>query len=93
MKEMEQQVFANEKSQKLEIGINSLLHGKNSIGKVFNLDTITLLDILRSAEHRNLLKIVRTAGLDVVQIDACCSAIECVIKYYQDLNYLDREEA
>ena len=90
---MDQQKNVSDKSQQLEIEINSLLHGKNSIGKVFNLDTITLLDVLRNAEHRKVLKIIRTAGLDVVQLDACCPAIECVRKYYQDLNYLDREEA
>ena len=90
---MAQQKNVSDKSQQLEIEINSLLHGKNSIGKVFNLDTITLLDVLRNAEHRKVLKIIRTAGLDVVQLDACCPAIECVRKYYQDLNYLDREEA
>ena len=40
---MDQQKNVSDKSQQLEIEINSLLHGKNSIGKVFNLDTITLL--------------------------------------------------
>ena len=90
---MEQAKFKAGKSQKLELEINSLLYGKNSIGRVFNLDTITLLDILRNSENRNLLKIVRTAGLDVVQIDAGGSAAEYVTKYYHDLKYIDGEEA
>lgn len=93
LQNVDQKRFSERKLQKIEIEISSLLHGQNSIGKVFNLDTITLLDILRNAENKKLLKIVRTAGLDIVQLDVSFSAAEYIEKYYHDLKYANREEA
>lgn len=51
-----------------EILLQDLLKNDNSIGKVFNLDSIALLEVLSTMEMRELLKINRTAGLDVVNI-------------------------
>ena len=52
------QTYFAENKDKMEIDLDQLLHGKNSIGKVFNMDTLTLLEILRLAELKGLLKIV-----------------------------------
>lgn len=77
-------IYDNAKGRK-EIGLNELLTAENNIGKVFNLDSITMLDVLRMAERTGELKIIRTAGLDVINLahDYCFE--ECVNKYYDDI--------
>lgn len=57
----------NAKGRK-EIKLNELLHGTNNIGKIFNLDTISMIELLRNAEKVGELKIIRTAGLDIIQL-------------------------
>ena len=79
------QTYFAENKDKMEIDLDQLLHGKNSIGKVFNMDTLTLLEILRLAELKGLLKIVRTAGLDVVRIVKKYTVEECLLHYYESL--------
>lgn len=79
------QTYFAENKDKIEIDLDQLLHGKNSIGKVFNMDTLTLLEILRLAELKGLLKIVRTAGLDVVRIVKKYTVEECLLHYYESL--------
>ena len=68
-----------------EIGLNELLTGTNNIGKVFNLDSITMLDILHTVEKLGEIKIIRTAGLDVVRILNARSFQQCVESYYADI--------
>ena len=69
-----------------EIQISSLLTDEKSIGKIFNLDSMTLLDILHSVEKTNELKIVRTAGLDVVNLQNIYTFEECVAKFYESVS-------
>ena len=71
--------------KKTEIGLNSLLIDAGSIGKVFNLDIITLIDVLRKAERTGYVKIIRTAGLDVVRIIEHIEPLECIKNYYKNL--------
>lgn len=61
-------VIADRAKGKAEINLNELLIGDCNIGKVFNLDTITMIEVLRQAEKIYALKIIRTAGLDVVRL-------------------------
>ena len=61
-------VIADNSNGQQEIKMNDILQGKNNIGKIFNLDTISMIEILRKAEKTGELKIIRTAGLDVIQI-------------------------
>lgn len=69
-----------------EIQLKDLLLSSNSIGKVFNLDSITLLQILRSVEKIGGIKIIRTAGLDVIRIMRPEQKyIECVSSYYESI--------
>lgn len=72
-----------------EIPLNELLTAPGNIGKVFNLDSITMLDILYHIERLGELKINRTAGLDVVLLKNEFSFIECVEKYYSSINERD----
>ncbi len=68
-----------------EIGLNELLTAERNIGKSFNLDSITMLDILHSAERTGEIRIIRTAGLDVVNLTNNYSFEECVEKYYNEI--------
>lgn len=74
---------------KEEIGLNELLTAENNIGRVFNLDSIAMLDILHNIERIGELKIIRTAGLDVIHLANRYSFEECVEHYYQDLEALE----
>ena len=69
-----------------EIKISQLQNATNSVGKIFLLDTLSLLQILYKLEARGCIKVVRTAGLDVIQILADFTPEECVKQYYEELN-------
>lgn len=69
-----------------EIGLNELLTKPKNIGKVFNLDAITMLDILHEVENEGLIKIIRTAGLDVIHLNEQMTFGECVKRYYETIN-------
>lgn len=69
-----------------EIGLNELLTNPCNIGKIFNLDAITMLDILHDIENIGMLKIIRTAGLDVIHLSRRMTFIECVDYYYESIS-------
>lgn len=50
-----------------EIKISKLESAKNSIGKVFNLSSIDVADLLDSLSDKGFIKVVRTAGIETVQ--------------------------
>ena len=68
-----------------EISLDRLLNDAGSIGRVFNLDIISLLKILRSIENMGVLKIVRTAGLDVIKVLRAETALENIEAYYKEI--------
>ena len=69
-----------------EIGLNELLTTPCNIGKVFNLDAITMLDILHEIERIGKIKIIRTAGLDVIHINEQLTFDDCVRRYYETID-------
>lgn len=69
-----------------EIRISTLQSEKNQIGKLFNLDSISLISALYKLEKTGYIKVIRTAGLDVVQIATDMSFCDCVRAYYKELN-------
>lgn len=69
-----------------EIPLSDIQNNKCFASKVFNLDTITLMELLGELENAGCLKIIRTAGLDVIRINEKFSFISCVEKYYKGLN-------
>lgn len=81
-------IHANAAGRK-EIGLNELLTAENNIGKIFNFDSITMLDVLHTAERTGELKIIRTAGLDVINLAHSYKFEECVERYYQDIETVD----
>jgi hypothetical protein len=69
-----------------EVGLHELLNGKCYPGRLFNLDSVALLDKLYELEDLGTAKIIRTAGLDVVRIaDVDRSAKDCLLDYYRSL--------
>lgn len=69
-----------------EIKITSLLNDPCNIGKVFNLDIIALTNHLYKIQQLGYVKVIRTAGLDVVRINTKMDFYECIKKYYQEIN-------
>lgn len=70
---------------KTEIKLNDLLTAERNIGKIFNLDSTKMLELLHEIEKRELLKIIRTSGLDVIQLKKSYSFEECVKNYYKEI--------
>lgn len=79
-------VMSDQNAGQKEVGLNSLLVAKCSLGRVFNLDALGLLEVLRQVEKLGEIKVIRTAGLDVVQFINQRSFMECVEHYYQNIN-------
>lgn len=69
-----------------EIPLSEIQNKQGNIGQVFNLDTITLLAVLNSAETAGFVQVVRTAGLDLLNITTSNTFLECVQQYYQKLS-------
>ena len=69
-----------------EISLNELLTKPKNIGKTFNFDEITMLDVLHEVENTGLIKIIRTAGLDVIHLNQQMTFDDCVKKYYETIN-------
>lgn len=78
-------VIAEQSNGREEIALNELLSAEKNIGKVFNLDSICMLSLLHKVEKLGEIKIIRTAGLDVVRVLHKRSFIDCVKKYYADI--------
>lgn len=79
-------IISDQSKGKTEISLNELLNAPCNIGRVFNLDSITMLSILYEIQKLGVLKISRTAGLDVITILEKLSFQECVQKYYLTIN-------
>lgn len=72
-----------------EISLNELLMSPGNIGKVFNFDSISMLEVLRKAESTGKLKIIRTAGLDVIHLLDHLTFQECVDQYYRSIETIE----
>ena len=66
-----------------EISLSDLLNTECNIGRIFNLDSITMMEILYAVEKIGEIKIIRTAGLDVIRVLNDRSFEECVSLYYK----------
>lgn len=78
-------VIIDQANEKKEIKLSDLQNQPNSVGKVFNLDTILLISLLSDLENKGYVKVVRTAGLDVLRIITDLSYLDCIEKYYKDM--------
>ena len=68
------------------VKISDIQNNTNNAGKVFNLDIIALTTLLYKIELIGLIKVVRTAGLDVIEIKADFDFVGCVNEYYRTIN-------
>jgi hypothetical protein len=69
-----------------EVKISSIQTDKCNAGKIFNLDIITLVNLLNRLDHMGYIKVIRTAGLDVIRIVKEMNFLECVEEYYRLIN-------
>ena len=79
-------VIADQAGERYEISLNELLTAPCNIGRVFNLDAITMLDVLYRIEKLGEIKIIRTAGLDVIRMMHRHTFQQCVDSYYANMN-------
>lgn len=79
-------VILDQANGKEEIKISSIQNDPCNVGKIFNLDIITLTALLYKIELMGYIKVIRTAGLDVIRITKDTSFIECVKDYYEAIN-------
>ena len=79
-------VILDQANGQKEIALNELLNKPCNIGRVFNLDTITMLDTLYAIEKTGAIKINRTAGLDVIEVNTRHTFQTCVESYYNTIN-------
>lgn len=69
-----------------EIRLETLLSGPCSPGSLYNLDSIGLLAKLYELEANNLIRINRTAGLDVIRLEEPGrDSVWCLERYYEML--------
>lgn len=76
---------ANKNNSLKEIKISSIQNDRCNIGKTFNLDNILISEYLDMLQGMELIKVFRTAGLDVVQIKTDMNFEKCVQKYYNNI--------
>ena len=79
-------VILDQANGKNEIKISAIQNDPCNVGKIFNLDIITLTALLYKIELMGYIKVVRTAGLDIIRIIKDTSFIECIKDYYQAIN-------
>ena len=79
-------VIVDNAGEHKEISLSELLTGAGNIGRVFNLDSINMLDLLYEIERMGEIKINRTAGLDVINILNDYDFIGCVDQYYASID-------
>ena len=74
-------VILDQAKGRAQIGLNELLTAEKNIGRIFNLDAITMLEVLRKIEKIGEIKIIRTAGLDVIHLLNQRTYLDCVDMY------------
>ena len=76
----------NEKEKSTDIKISKIEKEPGNIGKIFNLDKIQVAQYLDNLQNQGYIKVVRSAGLDIVKLQTKMSFIECIKKYYESLS-------
>ena len=79
-------VILDQANGETSIKISSIQSDSCNAGRIFNLDIIALTALLYKIELIGYIKVVRTAGLDVIRIEKPMSFIECVKEYYDSIS-------
>ena len=78
-------IILDQSDGKNEIRISDLLNEKCNVGKVLNLDVVLLTSYLNQIAQMGHIKVIRTAGLDVVIITTDLDYLTCGQAYYDAL--------
>lgn len=68
-----------------DIKISTLESAPNNIGRIFNLNNLTVAMYLDKLQNMGYIKVIRTAGLDIIKINEDFTFIEVVEKYYNNI--------
>ncbi len=79
-------------SKKKEVLITDLLNKECNVGRIFNLDRATCFYYLEQLQKGEYLEIVRTAGLDVIQLKQQYDFYDIIVSYYQAINGVNINE-
>ena len=79
-------VILDQANGETSIKISSIQNDFCNAGKIFNLDIIALTALLYKIELLGYIKVVRTAGLDVIRIEKPMSFLESLQEYYDSIN-------
>ena len=79
-------IILDQYPEKNEIRISDLLTAPNNIGKIFNLNILSLSKALDVMEKMRFIDVIRTSGLDVIRIKKRRTFEECIEAYYKSLN-------
>ncbi|AKL95590.1 hypothetical protein CACET_c21430 [Clostridium aceticum] len=80
------------KNSAKEIKIANLLSDKCNIGKTFVMDLNVLNYYLDRLQEMGYLKVVRTAGLDVIKLNTDMKPMDILTTYYEELNLVGLRE-
>lgn len=67
---------------KEHLDIKEIIESKNSLGKIFNLDSYEVMEIMDLLQNEGLIRIIRTGGLDYITFVEKISPEECLAKIY-----------
>ena len=81
-------VIINEsaKNESKEIKISKLENDPCNIGKIFNLDALTIATYLDKLQNMDYITVNRTAGLDIILLRTDMNFIQCVQEYYRSIH-------
>lgn len=81
-------VIINEgtKTNSKEIKIAKLENDSRNIGKIFNLDALTIATYLDKLQNMGYISVNRTAGLDIITLRTNMNFIQCVQEYYRSIH-------
>ena len=78
-------VICRPRSNNKEVRISAIQSDANNIGKLFNVGIISLTSLLYKLELMGYIKVIRTAGLDIINIITEMSFDDCILAYYRSL--------
>lgn len=70
-------------NNKTSVSIDDLLKAPNNVGRVFNLNRVSINEYLDQLRISGYLTINRTAGLDMVYVDSVMKPQDIMIEYYE----------
>jgi hypothetical protein len=76
----------NANNESKEIKISNLENAPCNIGKIFNLDALTIATYLDKLQNMEYITVNRTAGLDIITLRTEMDFIQCIQAYYRSIN-------